>query len=821
MRKPYGVIVVLSLIWLGFPALAGNPVDFVSPLAGVITTAGVNLKAAPEDGAMIIGRIPDAGTRVEVLGEKDDWLKVKAGSGQAWLKRSQVDVAGTGVPVAAPAATASVEPAPPVPRQSVEKPVAAPPQPKTVAPAKAAPPPATVAGPDARPPAAVPAAATAASEQTVAAPGPETLEPKVTAPAAAAPTGAATVAGTAAAAEEKPGLLGRAWNWVRGKKTASPASTPTAPESVKAAPPPDVAAASPKPPPDSVENQKPKPAVVAQANAAPEAAPKQPSADEEKPVDKPEEKSASLPDDGEKPPEPTGEESDEGGVLVKTVEFSGNALITSKDLLKRAEPFLNRSLTMEEMGELADQVTMAYQEKGYILARAYLPEQEIVDGVLKINIAEGKVGKITVQGNKLYRAEVIKRYFKAQEKHGVVKEKLLEKGLVMTNELPKVKTNVVLKEGAKPGEVDVILNTEESAKLTMALDAAIDWNNYGNAIISRDRYGVKINVVDHYLGSTLEMRGITGHTYEDSALGNLVWTVPLNSYGTKAAVNYLDGTYGLATEEADRGLDGNTRIYGVKLAHPLIKDKNKAVHLVGEYQHKYSDNKFQLQTISRDELATWTAGIELENLDRYLGKNIASLAFTHGRLDPDDAVPYGRLIDPNPGVTSYKESKREFQKLALNLARIQKIYGYTNIMLRAGAQYTPDRLVNLEQVVLGGYGSVRGHEPAIYLGDSGYNLSAELMFAPPFIAEKTLFGQRLAQLVQFVAFYDHGNIYITNHTGGVDAGPKTAGLSGFGGGVRLFYKDRFSFKYDLGIPVDRLDANADAINYFSGTYKFF
>jgi len=107
------------------------------------------------------------------------------------------------------------------------------------------------------------------------------------------------------------------------------------------------------------------------------------------------------------------------GVFIKEIIIEGNTVIDTDTLNKVIEPFKDRELTLEEMSELTDLLTMTYQEKGYILARAYLPEQEIQDGILKITIAEGKIGKIKVSGYTHYKADVIKRYFEQQQKRRV------------------------------------------------------------------------------------------------------------------------------------------------------------------------------------------------------------------------------------------------------------------------------------------------------------------------------------------------------------------------------------------------------------------
>lgn len=192
------------------------------------------------------------------------------------------------------------------------------------------------------------------------------------------------------------------------------------------------------------------------------------------------------------------EEDADEGIMVTSIVFEGNKVIGSEELAMAIQDYVGKPLTMEEMGELTDQITMVYQEKGFILARAYLPEQEIASGVLKIAIAEGRLGKVKVAGKTAYSDRVIKRYFGSQEKLGVIKESALEKGLVLSNEIPKVKTDIVLKQGEKAGEVDMTVNVKDSTMLSFGLDGGIDYNNFGSIYTSKNRFGATANIYDHY-----------------------------------------------------------------------------------------------------------------------------------------------------------------------------------------------------------------------------------------------------------------------------------------------------------------------------------
>lgn len=510
--------------------------------------------------------------------------------------------------------------------------------------------------------------------------------------------------------------------------------------------------------------------------------------------------------EGEETEEEYAEEDDEEGILVKRIVFEGNKVISSEELTAAVKDYVGQPLTMEEMGELTDQITMVYQEKGYILARAYLPEQEIEDGELKIAVAEGRLGKVKVVGDTHYHDRVIKRYFGPQEKLGVVKESELEKGLVLSNEIPKAKTDIVLKEGEKPGEVDMDVNVQDANMLTFGLDAGIDYNNFGSKFTSRNRFGGTVNIYDHWWGSELKVRGVVGDSIDDSALITGDWRVPINTLGTRVEAHYIAANYLIGEGLEFLGLGGDTEIYGVRAVHPVIIKKNMRFELSGGFQHK---NVESLISGDRrvDRTNTVHAGFNFDNLDRFLGKNIVFFDYRHGHLEPQTEHPWS----DTSAAASYQISK-------LDLARIQKIYGYTSLLARASGQFSTERLVSSEQMVIGGYGSVRGHEPASNIGDSGYTLSAELMMAPPLVEDTKLFGLRATQMFQLAAFYDFGQIYVNDPPAGV---LNTQSLAGAGAGVRIFYKDRFVFKYDFGVPIGRPDGTESIIHYFLGSMNFF
>lgn len=496
-------------------------------------------------------------------------------------------------------------------------------------------------------------------------------------------------------------------------------------------------------------------------------------------------------------------DQDEGEtVLIKAITFTGNTVIATGKLENVTEEFKNQDLTWDEIKAVADSVTMAYQELGYILAKAYVPEQEIKDGVLEVRIVEGNVGKLKVTGNKYYHERVIKRYFRPQMKHGVIRESMLERALLLTKELPKTETRIVLKKGEKPGTADMTLAVEDKVPIKLSFD----FNNFGTRLVGEERFGTNIQITDPWWGSTLEMRGTSTTHYHDSAMGSLKLNVPLTSCGTMAKLSYLNGDYAVGQELEELGLLGESIIYGARIYQPFVKTAAFNLGMTIGYDRKYAESYLAEEISARDKLDIFSAEISADYLDQFLGKTFASFSYSHGVVDTTRQIPISRI-----------NYDKRFDVARLDLIRVQKIYGYTNVMLRFNGQLCGDRLVALEQSVLGGFGTVRGHAPASFLGDSGYVFSTELMFAPPFISDKVVphLNQRVGQMVQFAMFFDNGGVYTTDEEADEDGNEF---LSGWGVGLRLFYKERFRFKFDVGWPIH--DRETKILNDKNAYYYF-
>jgi len=82
---------------------------------------------------------------------------------------------------------------------------------------------------------------------------------------------------------------------------------------------------------------------------------------------------------------------------VKGFRLSGNTLFTEAEIQPVLAPYLNKELDFEGLSEAVREVTSFYRTRGYFLAQAYLPRQELTSGTLEIHVLEGRIGKIKLE----------------------------------------------------------------------------------------------------------------------------------------------------------------------------------------------------------------------------------------------------------------------------------------------------------------------------------------------------------------------------------------------------------------------------------------
>ena len=200
-----------------------------------------------------------------------------------------------------------------------------------------------------------------------------------------------------------------------------------------------------------------------------------------------------------------------GGVKVKALSFkvSGNTVFSDATLTALLDDMVGKDLDLSGLDQAAGIISQYYRERGYFVARAYLPAQEISSGNLEIAVIEGRLGAVKFnrgEGTRLTDARAESLIAGATPLGAPIREQNIERGLMLLNDLPGVEVKSTLIPGATPGTSDLVVETTEGRLVTGSVDA----DNYGNKYTGSLRLGGTVNLNDPLgIGDQLIVRALT------------------------------------------------------------------------------------------------------------------------------------------------------------------------------------------------------------------------------------------------------------------------------------------------------------------------
>ena len=151
---------------------------------------------------------------------------------------------------------------------------------------------------------------------------------------------------------------------------------------------------------------------------------------------------------------------------------------------------------LADLEKAAQAVQALYVQAGWAAVVVYLPPQPVADGVVTLNVVEGKVAKVQVQGAQRLSAERVRAALPSLVEGATPRVRRIDAELQIANENPGRSMAVLLGPGAAPGEVQATVKVEEQP--VHRFSASLD--NSGN-----DRTGA------YRLGLGWQHADLTGH----------------------------------------------------------------------------------------------------------------------------------------------------------------------------------------------------------------------------------------------------------------------------------------------------------------------
>lgn len=420
------------------------------------------------------------------------------------------------------------------------------------------------------------------------------------------------------------------------------------------------------------------------------------------------------------------------GLKVKVAAFriSGNTVFSEAALLPLVSGQIGKELDFEELNQAASKIAVHYRSKGYFLAQAYLPAQQISDGTVEIAVLEGRVGevKLNTEENARLRESRAKSILGAIQPGDLINERSLERGLLLLNDMPGVVVKSTLEPGAKVGTADVAVELGDDGK---RISGSLKADNWGSRFTGEYRVGADLNLNNPSgFGDLLSVSALTS-SGNGSPMGRVSYVLPVGSWGTKLGASYSKLDYTLGKDFAATKTHGTAEVGAIYMLHPFVRTRNfNVVGVLGANQKKlqdFVDTDFTYPRNDKD-LRILNAAISGDFSDNVFGGslNTFSLSVTSGNVDFKTANQ--KALDQS--VQGYNTSG-SFSKVNYEYQRQQALPRSLSLFVSLNGQTASKNLVSAEQFSLGGPNAVRAYPVGEGVGDEGVVINAEMRWNVP------------------------------------------------------------------------------------------
>lgn len=476
-------------------------------------------------------------------------------------------------------------------------------------------------------------------------------------------------------------------------------------------------------------------------------------------------------------------------IAVAALRVTGQTLFSEEELIAVSGFVPGSSLNLRDLRGLAAKLTAHYNGRGYFLAQAYLPAQDIVDGVVTIAVIEGRYGAVRVSNSTNLSNRVPDRILRGLKQGDVIASAPLERRLLLLSDVPGVRMSSTLAPGAAVGTSDLIVDVTPGRRLTGSIEA----DNAGNRYTGRYRLGGTVNVNNPTgAGDLLSLR-LLGST-SGLAYGRAAYQAPVGNLTVGAAYAHI--RYDLGRQFKILDADGTADIASLYASYPVVRTRNANIYAVASLDAKWFEDRIRLvSSTSRKRSHVLTLGLNADSHDNLGGGGWMASSISWSIGDLNLRSPVERAID----ATTARSDGR-FSKVQFSAARLQNIAGPLSIYGSIRGQHAFNNLDSSEKMELGGAYGVRAYPEGEAYGDQGFIATAEARL----MLDRWI--PRIPGQLQAISFVDFGQVNYAHNPW--FTGSNRARRSGVGAGLTWFAPDNLILRASYAVKLGSADATS-------------
>lgn len=443
---------------------------------------------------------------------------------------------------------------------------------------------------------------------------------------------------------------------------------------------------------------------------------------------------------------------------VQSIELTGNQVFTQTQLLARLGAYQGQEYDLAGLQGLANQLTRYYHDAGYPFARVYLPAQSLDQGVVRMQVLEGHYGQVKAGGDEKLAARA-QGYLSALRPGEVIESGALERAALLLADLPGVTVTPIMRPGQTLGAGDLAVEVQRGDRVA----GSVGLDNQGNRYTGQFRANASLAINSPFmLGDQIALHA--QQTSEHMTFGDVGYSLPLGTSGLRGRLGYGYTNYELGKEFSDLDAHGTAKVASAGLSYPLLRSQSRNLTVGVDFLHKQLRDEYRAAQLTLDKFTNsvpLAAQFDVRDSLGGGGVTYGSLTWTPGTLKLNGAQAEADALTA--------KSDGRYNKLNLDIARLQSLAPKWTLYGRFSGQWTNDNLDSSEDFGLGGPAGVRAYPVGEGYGDRGWLAQLEVRLA-------------VGPVSPFV-FYDAGRVQINAH-------PWTAGenfrqIAGTGVGARL------------------------------------
>jgi hemolysin activation/secretion protein len=434
----------------------------------------------------------------------------------------------------------------------------------------------------------------------------------------------------------------------------------------------------------------------------------------------------------------------------------GNTLLQPDEVQTALEGMIGPDRTASDVETARGTLEKLYHSKGYPTVFVSIPEQSVQEGIIRLDVVESKIAKVTTSGNRYITSEKLQKALPAIKPGEILYAPEVQKEFGKANENQDVKVTPSLTQGSEPGTVDVDLKVTDN----LPLHASLELNNRS----SPHTTDLRLNAVLHY-DNLWQLDHSLSLQYQTSPEDPSQVEVGAVAYSMPAPWNpdhliLFTGIWSDSNTATGEGFMtvGNGHQFGLRYVTPLPALTNFTQNvIVGADYKDFRNLPLQLTNLSSSQNSSQNPAVTYFPLsfayNAFLTDRTGVTQFSTGL----NMALRGFVSDEKDFAANRAEARGNYMYGTACVERTQDLIAGSKLFVKLDGQLSDSPLINNEEYSGGGIDNVRGYKETEALGDNAEHCTVQLL-APEMAASHGV-GNGKLKCTPYI-FYDEDHLFV-------------------------------------------------------------